>query len=346
MANLIFNFDGTCNDPEDVGHFSDDMSITNVLKLHAFFGGKLTPNNASNENTPGQHSFYYSGVGTRGNWIWRIINSAIPSPYGEINDIIGEADTDLEAHYKPGDKIYVFGFSRGAAIARIFAARCPVDIEFIGVFDTVAATRGELDLSSSTLPASGIVFENGSIAKHINRALHLVALDEKRVPFQPTLFNKEPRISEVWFAGTHSDIGGNHWFDGLSDITLQFMLDAVASELQVLTREQISFESLAVASDQDQICWDDLNIKPLVNGVIHDTSASGLHAHVRAPRFVRVNMNDWPSRNLPIIHHSVKQRFNTVTGYRPYALRNREFLIMQADGSVDKNAVCFGLADL
>ena len=57
---MIFNFDGTCNDPEDAGDFFEDSSISNVLKLHAFFGGKLNPLNEKNSETTGQHSFYYS----------------------------------------------------------------------------------------------------------------------------------------------------------------------------------------------------------------------------------------------------------------------------------------------
>ena len=41
MKRLIFCFDGTCNSPQDADDFFEDSSISNVLKLHAFFGGKL-----------------------------------------------------------------------------------------------------------------------------------------------------------------------------------------------------------------------------------------------------------------------------------------------------------------
>jgi hypothetical protein len=95
------------------------------------------------------------------------------------------------------------------------------------VFDTVAATRGSLDLNPDTYPASGIVFENGTIGKNIEKAVHLVSIDEKRLAFQPTLFNKDDRVTEVWFSGVHSDVGGGYWYDGLSDITLKFMIDSI-----------------------------------------------------------------------------------------------------------------------
>lgn len=346
MKNLIFNFDGTCNDPEDVGDFFEDSSISNVLKLHAFFGGKLNPLNQQNSKTPNQHSFYYSGVGTRGNWLWKQINAMVAPSYGDMDDIIEQANNDLEKYHKDGDKIYIFGFSRGAAIARMFAAYCSKEVEFLGVFDTVAATSGSLDLNPDTYPASGIVFENGTMGKHIHKAVHLVSIDEKRLAFQPTLFNKDSRITEVWFAGVHSDIGGSYWFDGLSDITLKFMLDSIKNDLQILTRKQLNYGDLKIKSAQDNICWDDLNIKPLSNGVLHEQKRKGIKAKTLSPRFIRVNKNDLPSSDIPIIHYSVCDRFKSVTSYRPYAIRNKKFYIIKNDGILDTNPNFIGVSGL
>jgi uncharacterized protein (DUF2235 family) len=346
MKSIILNFDGTSNDPEDAGDFFEDSSISNILKLHAFFGGQLNPLNGQNDKTTNQRSFYYSGVGTRGNWLWKFINSCVAPPYGDMEDILEQATDDLNDCYEAGDKIFIFGFSRGAAIARMFAANCGKNVEFLGVFDTVAATRGSLDLNPDTYPASGIVFENGNIGDHIKKAVHLVAVDEKRLAFQPTLFNKNDRIIEVWFAGVHSDIGGSYWFDGLSDITLKFMIDCIKDDLQILTRDQLDFDLLKIKGAQDSICWDDLNINPLPNGVLHEQKRSGLKAKTLAPRLIRVNHDDMPSDVIPIIHQSVCDRFNQVTSYRPYALRNRPFFVMKYDGTIDKNPKLKGVSGL
>ena len=97
--------------------------------------------------TTDQHSFYYSGVGTRGSWLKRKFNAMFAPPYGDMDDIIAKARADLTTHFSEGDTIYIFGFSRGAAIARMFAAHLPYKVKFLGVFDTVAATRGSLDLN-------------------------------------------------------------------------------------------------------------------------------------------------------------------------------------------------------
>ena len=346
MKKLIFNFDGTCNDPEDAGDFFEDSSISNVLKLHAFFGGKLNPLNQQNPTTPNQHSFYYSGVGTHGNWLKKKINAVLAPPYGDMEDIIKKAEDDLTCCWGDGDKIYIFGFSRGAAIARRFAADCKKEIEFLGVFDTVAATRGALDLNPNTYPASGIVFENGTMGEHIKKAVHLVSIDEKRIAFQPTLFNKDDRITEVWFAGVHSDIGGGYWFDGLSDITLQFMFDSVENDLKILTKDKLDCSNLKVKGAEDRICWDDLDVNQQPKGVIHEQKRGGVMAKTLAPRLIRVNENDQPSSDAPIIHHSVCERFKKVASYRPYALRGKTFYVMKKDGTIDKKREIIGVGGL
>ncbi len=336
MKKLIFCFDGTCNEPDDVGDYLDDISISNILKLHIFLGGKLTPHNGKSELIPNQHSFYYSGIGNRGNWLIRTINAAFAPAYGEMDDIITEAHNDLAQHYSPGDEVYIFGFSRGAAIARMFAAHLTMPVKFLGVFDTVAATRGSLDLNPNTFPASGIVFENDILAPHIVQALHILALDEQRLWLQPTLFNHDERIKEVWFAGGHSDIGGGYYFDGLSDICLQFMLDNIADELTVLSVDEIDYAAFKIPNSKDVISFDDLVIKPQVNGKIHTKLPSYSHRFTRATRSVRVNVNELPSSYLPIVHHSVVQRVHQLKEYQVHSLKGIYYQVLEPKGRLSE----------
>lgn len=342
MKKMIFCFDGTSNDPEDAGDFFFDTSISNVLKIHAMLGGSLTSKKISEAGIKGQQSFYYSGVGTRGGWLRKILNAALSPTYLEMEDILDEAKKDLKK-YNDGDEIYIFGFSRGAAIARIFAAKHIGNhkVKFLGLFDTVAAIRNSLDLKRGTFPASEILFENCTLGKSVEKALHLLAIDEKRLAFQPTLFNKDKkRISEIWFAGVHSDIGGGYWFDGLSDITLQYMLNQAKLEgLIFLKPSQIKYSTLKdvdkeYKGDEDAICKDDIAVLPLANGVLHEQQRSGLAAKTLAPRYIRVNVKDEPSKDIPVLHHTVAERFQHTPEYRPYALRNRKFQILNKDGEL------------
>ncbi len=345
MKKLVFCFDGTCNSPDTFDDYLENISITNILKLHILYGGSLT----SRKQDPAEsgiapHSYYYRGIGTRGNWFQRKFNALFAPPYGDMEDIIAAALNDLEKYEDVKKEIFIFGFSRGAAIARMFASRLGEigeKVRFLGVFDTVASTRGSLDLNSDTYPASGILFENGTIGDHIEGAVHLVALDEKRILFQPTLINKREGVKEVWFAGVHSDVGGGYWYDGLSDVALDFMLhEAKNAGLRALTLDKINWDKLKASGAEDYICEDDISINPLPKGNAHlQNMGTTIGGKVRlTARFPRVNDNDQPIPNGgPLLHYTVAERFEALAGYRPHALRDKEYRILQKNGAPSRS---------
>jgi hypothetical protein len=123
---IMICFDGTNNEPSDAMQKTSpfkrnkvkDCSISNVLKLHLMFGGNLK----NTLKSPQQQSFYYPGVGTYRGKLWELFNAALALPAGDITTIIRAARKDLKKTYEPGDQIFIFGFSRGAAIARRFAS--------------------------------------------------------------------------------------------------------------------------------------------------------------------------------------------------------------------------------
>lgn len=100
------------------------------------------------------------------------------------------------------------------------------DIEFIGVFDTVG---------SLGVPVNGLNFLNKKYRFHdvklgatIKNAFQALAVDEFRKPFAPTLWEKPDgwagRLSQAWFPGAHTDIGGGYKDHALSDLTLLWMV--------------------------------------------------------------------------------------------------------------------------
>lgn len=102
--------DGTWNTP-------DGGEPTNVLKL-AQAVLPLAPDGIV------QQTFYYPGVGTgRGTgWLARTIDRTWGAATGSgLDEIITEAFRALVFAYRPGDEIYIFGFSRGAFTARSLA---------------------------------------------------------------------------------------------------------------------------------------------------------------------------------------------------------------------------------
>ena len=341
---LIFCFDGTSNHLSDVKRQKEwfglgthllDKSITNILKLHIMFGGTLDnqPLNAL------QHSFYYSGVGSNGSFFKKLLNASFAPENLDVADIMNCAIEDLLSTYTRGDKIFVFGFSRGAAIARRFCAvihtylgyEKPVSslVEFIGVYDTVASI-GKPNLDDEDKPISDVVFEDGTISDNINRAVHLLSLDEKRIAFQPTLMNADKRVKEVWFSGVHSDIGGGYYNDGLSDITLDYMINEVYERnlpLTVLDFSQINFEQLK--TKHFSIHPKDLFIDVNYLAQLHEKERWFPFASLTlSHRDVRVNEEDEPSTSkFPIIYYSVKQRIENLADYRPAVLENMNYYL-------------------
>lgn len=333
--NLIFCFDGTCNQPGDAvqnpsrwtGAIEDD-NVTNIFKLHLLFGGDLQDGGRFDN----QLSLYYPGVGTYGKKLKRIFNSALAPSNGDVGRIITTGIEDLRHHYQDGDRLFVFGFSRGAAIARIFAARLPryfgsnpPRVLFLGVFDTVAA-MGKPNLERSDKPVSDVVFEDGTIAATIAEALHLVSLDDKRIAFQPTLMNHDDRVTEVWMPGAHSDVGGGFRYDGLSDLALHFMLEEVERRnlgLKFLAPHQIDFDRIGSEEDDFKIDLDDVLIQPRHLGRSHEQHRSPITTLITLnPRKLRVNVDDAPSDIPPVVHHAVIDRIHDDPDYRPESLKS------------------------
>lgn len=106
-------------------------------------------------------------------------------------------------------------------------------IKFIGVWDTV----GSLGIP---LPAYKMFnklkykFHDVTLSSHIEYAYHALALDERRVLFEPTLWEKSKTVKENpghnqkmeqrWFAGVHSNVGGGYKDCGLSNIALDWLI--------------------------------------------------------------------------------------------------------------------------
>jgi uncharacterized protein (DUF2235 family) len=270
--------------------------------------------------------------------------------------IINEALEALESCYTEIDRLCIFGFSRGAGIARLFASqlaknglqthdgrRDPAPVAtMLGVWNTVAAF-GKPNLRSRQRPRSDVVFENGTISPIIRDAYHLVSVDENRLAFRHTLMNAQPEVTEVWFPGVHSDVGGGYRLDGLSDLTLRFMMERAQEHgLGFLAVDVLRAESLeGTDADEDPITIgkDDVALVPDHAGAlnVHDQK---WRSHITlAPREVVVTRNDVTSDQLPLIHHSVLDRMRDIDGYRPENLDDDAYRLLGPNGEVTISSI-------
>lgn len=100
--NIILCADGTGNK----GGYTPDSNVYkmyNAIEIH--------------DTSVSQYTFYDNGVGTSTNKYWRAFTGAIG--VGIKHNII-DLYSFLALHYEKGDRVYLFGFSRGAATIRGF----------------------------------------------------------------------------------------------------------------------------------------------------------------------------------------------------------------------------------
>ncbi len=109
-------------------------------------------------------------------------------------------------------------------------------IRALGVWDTVGSLGIPLGgLESLRWLNRRWQFHDTELSSYVDAAFHGVAIDERRGPFVPTLWQDDPRaeaegrrVEQVWFAGVHSDVGGGYPDRGLADVALLWMADRLA----------------------------------------------------------------------------------------------------------------------
>src|SRR5262249_27612985 len=111
-------------------------------------------------------------------------------------------------------------------------------IDCLGVFDTVGALGVPLP-AFFRLNRERYEFPDVNLSSITKVNLHAIAMDEHRQPFEATIWRKPKFKSfatvteQVWFAGSHSDVGGGYIDEelrlkryprALDDLTLDWML--------------------------------------------------------------------------------------------------------------------------
>ena len=273
--NIVVCCDGTSNEYGDCK--------TNVLKLFS-----VLP-----KGDPDQVTFYDPGVGTFSapaaltkttRAVTRVFGLAFG--YG-ITKNIGDAYRFLMDTYEPGDRVYLFGFSRGAYTARAVAAmihKCGLlepgnhnllpyalklfkyertprvyagfkrtfsrrcDVHFLGVWDTVSSVGWVYDPLTLQFTMTNPI---------VRTVRHAIAIDERRCFYRQNLWGKPGRgqdVKQVWFAGAHCNVGGGYeeTASGPSQISLEWMIDeAVQADLVVDTDRRRLVVPLKPATPSD-----------------------------------------------------------------------------------------------
>lgn len=107
---------------------------------------------------------------------------------------------------------------------------CP-PIKFIGVWDTVGSlgAPGVIGKIASKLKGNKYAYHDVALNPSIQNAFHALALDERRNPFMPTLWQRPAgwtgNLEQAWFPGVHCSVGGGYTPDGLANEALHWMVE-------------------------------------------------------------------------------------------------------------------------
>ncbi len=252
---IVICSDGTWNTPDQKE--GGKYRPTNVVKI----ARAVAP--ISFDGKP-QVLFYDKGVGAEQSGLDRLAGGLYG--HG-IDENIKDAYRFLIHNYVKDDEIFFFGFSRGAYTVRSVTGLIrnsgllkkvhtdkieeayelyrkdlhpdskeikefrhrysrEIEIKFLGVWDTV----GALGVPGGLLRRwrkKRYEFHDVKLSGIVKNGYHAVAIDERRKPFQPTLWKNEKKpsqiIEQVQFPGVHSDVGGGYIKTNLSDISLLWM---------------------------------------------------------------------------------------------------------------------------
>ncbi|EIM83792.1 uncharacterized protein STEHIDRAFT_62354 [Stereum hirsutum FP-91666 SS1] len=339
--NLVVCIDGTSN---KLG-----KKNTNVIELYGLL-----------EKDTNQVTFYNSGIGTFAKPSWKSLTH-LRHAIGHKLDLAIAWDFEkivilayrwLSENYQPNDRIFLFGFSRGAYQVRCLSAMIKtvgliyrgneaqipfayelyaaitedenseanlvatrfrnefsraVNVHFVGAWDTVSSVG---ILRSKSLPRTTSGME------HVCYFRHALALDERRVKFLPEYArggsslpdpshvrsdsnppyesspDDPPRVKEVWFAGTHTDIDLDQ-----NEPPLQWM----ASEATAVGLKTVSVETRGEATvviHESLTCpWWLLEIMPWRRLSYETSKNETMVPHLGRGRYIRAGQK---------IHSSVK----------------------------------------
>ena len=353
---------------------------TNVYKL---FEAVDLHGHKSNNGVPKQIAFYDDGVGTETSKWKKVLGSAFG--YG-LSKNVKQLYADLVRTYEKGDRIYLFGFSRGAFTVRTLAGlimtcgvidrnredvrsnkdllgkveiayneyrskykrifvpklteeemkksaagfrqqHCVVDddlapsgevpIEFIGVWDTVAAVAAPIAEVAWVIDKFFYPFKfvdhKLSSEKKLKKACHALSIDDERLTFHPFMWDeegkKDDRIEQVWFAGVHSNVGGGYSKHGMSLVSLDWMMTKAEQAGLIRDKEKLRF----IKQDRERYRY-----HRNVTDKLYD-SRSGMAVYYRyKPRDIGGKICKDYHIITPKVHNSVIERVKQRTeGYAP-----------------------------
>jgi uncharacterized protein (DUF2235 family) len=195
-------------------------------------------------------------------------------------------------------------------------------IKCIGVWDTVGALGIPVGLFKM-LTQRRYAFHDVTLSSRIENAFHALAIDERRKPFAPTLWEQPAGdldknwLEQAWFAGVHSNVGGGYADSRLSDITFRWMVERVKA------RTNLRFNDGYIASAT----------RPEPTGVLYDSMSPFYKTIGEIERQIDEAAQRNAARGVytwEYVHESARNRRTSTVVTDAYAPKNLETYLERA----------------
>lgn len=184
--------------------------------------------------------------------------------------------------------------------------KTPIDIRFLGLWDTVGAYG--LPIDELTIAVDKWIwpmrFDSYDLPPKIQSARQALALDDERRTFFPIPWDDpEPRpalgadigarrLVQAWFAGVHANVGGGYPDDRLALVPLNWIMQAAADR-------GLRFNPYK---------WAEYKAAASMDGAIYDSRATFGAFYRYQPRSLARLMPADKHRGVPLLHESVIHR--------------------------------------
>jgi len=176
-------------------------------------------------------------------------------------------------------------------------------IHLLGVWDTVGAPGVPAFMLGAISKKLWVGFFDTTLSSIVERGYQALAIDEHRKLFTPVLWSASSstqQVTQVWFSGAHSNIGGGRKNTELSDIAFSWVVQRAKDAGLVFSNTYLN--SLA-------------KVNPNPNGKIHPSFSMPYKIFQKNETHIRNTGNIETTGEM--IHESVIERLESISDYKP-----------------------------
>lgn len=213
------------------------------------------------------------------------------------------------------------------------AGRTEIPIRFLGLWETVEAYGMPIEALKRGINwvIWPMLFGDLILSPLVQRACHALSLDDERTTFHPLLWDEVAeanmvanhqvpagRVTQVWFAGVHSNVGGGYPEDQLSLVSLNWIMAEAIDHGLILNQETVA-QLMALQSPYARL---------------YDSRTGFASYYSYAPRHIFIKQDGQGNPILPIIHSSVLMRMAYGSDYYAPISLPYKFLVLAPDAEL------------